>query len=263
MIQSVERALALLASFTPSEPRLALGELARRLALPKSTVHNILRTLAHHGYVERIGDLYALGTAPIVLAQSARVIVELRDRAAPLLRELADRTHETVYLTSFEGDHVLYVYAIETSGRLLARSAVGDRSPLHCTGVGKAILARLDEATIRAIAARSGLPVFTHRTQGSIEEVLAEVERTRARGYSIDDQEHEIGTYCLGAAIVDTGGRSIGACSVSGRDPSIVAGREGELATLLTFTAQEISRRMGHVPLRSADVVAPEGWGRA
>jgi IclR family transcriptional regulator, acetate operon repressor len=256
VIQSVERAIRVLEAFGPSEPRLSLSDLARRLDLPKSTVHNILKTLTAHGYVERVdGDRYALGTAPVTLAQAARVCVELRDRAAPLLRELADTTHETVYLTSFETDHVLYVYAIETRSRLLARSAVGDRGPMHCTSVGKAVLGALAPDAVAEIVRRRGLPRFTAHTIVDAAALAADLERTRERGYATDDQEHELGTYCLGAAILDGRGQVVGACSVSGRDPEIVGARQEELVTPLLYTAQEISRRMGHVPQRTSQVV--------
>ena len=211
MIQSVERAIRVLEAFSPAVPRLTLSDLARRLGLPKSTVHNILKTLIALGYVERVdGDRYALGTAPVALAQSSRVCVELRDRAAPLLRELADVAHETVYLTSFDTDHVLYVYAIETRSRLLARSAVGDRGPLHCTAVGKAVLAALPLDAVAALVERRGLERFTPQTIVDASALAADLERTRARGYAIDAQEHEAGTFCLGAPIRDDRGRNIG-----------------------------------------------------
>jgi DNA-binding IclR family transcriptional regulator len=256
VIQSVERAIKVLESFSPSNPRLSLSDLARALSLPKSTVHNILKTLTAHGYVERVdGDRYALGTAAVTLAQSSRVCVELRDRAAPLLRELADAAHETVYLTSFEGDHVLYVYAIETRSRLLARSAVGDRGPMHCTAVGKAVLAALAPDAVAGIVERRGLPSFTAHTIVDAAALAADLARARERGYATDDQEHELGTYCLGAAIRDGRGEVIGACSGSGRDPEVIGARQEELVTPLLFTAQEISRRMGHVPQRTSHVV--------
>jgi DNA-binding IclR family transcriptional regulator len=190
----------------------------------------------------------------VTLAQSSRVCVELRDRAAPLLRELADATHETVYLTSFETDHVLYVYAIETRSRLLARSAVGDRGPMHCTSVGKAVLAALAPDAVAEIIERRGLPSFTAHTIVDAAALAADLARARERGYATDAQEHELGTYCLGAAIRDARGEIVGACSVSGRDPEIVGARQEELVTPLLFTAQEISRRMGYVHPRTSDL---------
>ena len=156
------------------------------------------------GFVERCsGDDYALGTAVIALTQKVRVNVEVRDRVAPLVRALADRCEELVYLTVREGSYVLYVYAVESSRRLIARTAIGDRGYLHSTGVGKAVLAHLSETEIRAVAAEVGLPRATDRTMTTLEDVLAEARRTRARGYSFDDQENEVGNFCIGAAILD------------------------------------------------------------
>ena len=105
MINSVLKAIDILHAFSPAEPRLTLAEISRRLGLPKSTAHNLLATLLARGLVEKVdGDHYALGTAVIPLTQSVRVNVELRDRAAPLLRELADACRESVYLTVLDGD---------------------------------------------------------------------------------------------------------------------------------------------------------------
>lgn len=256
MIKSVSKALDILHVFSPLEPRLSLAEIGKRLDLPKSTTHNILSTLERSGFIEKVGgEQYALGTAVISLSQSVRVNAELRDRAAPRIRELADATGETVYLTSFERDHVLYIYAIETTGRLMARTAVGERSPMHCTGVGKAILASLPPEQVDAIARGNGLAQFTEHSTTTLEALHRALEETRARGYARDNQEHEIGTYCLGAKIVDAEGKAIGACSISGRDPEIHGSREDDLSSRLLYTAQEISRQMGYVPFRPSLVV--------
>ena len=142
MIHSVAKAIEVLGTFSAENPRLSLAEIARRRALPKSTTHNILATLVAYRLVEKLeDDTYALGTGLISLTQGVRVNVELRDRAAPLLRQLADDTRESVYLTVLDAGQSLYIYAVESPRRLLARSVVGERVPLHCTGVGKATLA--------------------------------------------------------------------------------------------------------------------------
>ena len=102
------------------------------MELPKSTTHNLLNTLASRRYVEKREDgRYALGPAIIALTQAVRINVELRDVAAPLLRALAEACRESVYLTVLDGDCALYIYAVESSDRLRARSAVGDRVHLH------------------------------------------------------------------------------------------------------------------------------------
>lgn len=251
MIKSVAKAIDIMNVFSPVEPRLSLGEISRRLQLPKATAHNLIRTLASYGFLEKTDDnRYALGTALIAMTQAVRVNVELRDRAAPLLRQMADECRETVYLTTLDGDHALYIYAVESSKRLLARTAVGDRVPLHCTSVGKAMLAWLTDDEVEMIVTKVGLPRYTKATITTLEALEAELAATRVRGYAIDDEEHEAATYCLGAPIFSASGRVVGACSVSGTNPSLLNSRQEELSSLIMRSAHEISRRMGYVPSR-------------
>ncbi len=249
MINSILKAVDILALFSDIEPRLDLATISERLGLPKSTVHNLLQTMISRGLIEQVEKgSYAVGTALIVLAQSARVNVELRDRAAPMLRELADACHESTYLTVHERDWVLYIYAVESRHRLLARSAIGDRALLHCTANGKAILAHYSQAELAEYARRTGLPRFTPYTITSLDALCEEMKQAQPLGYAVDVQEHELNTYCLGAPIFDASAHAIGGCSISGSDPEIVGSRRPMLVEHLKYFAQEISRRMGYVP---------------
>lgn len=258
MINSVLKAIEIMDSFSAQEPRLSVTEISRRLGYPKSTVHNLLNTLASQGLIEKVdGDAYALGARIITMTQKVWINVELRDRAAPLLRSLADVGRESVYLTARSGDYVLYIYAVESSRRLLARTAVGDEVNMHCTGVGKALLAQLPDAEVEAILERVGLPRFTKHTITDAAALKRELAETRQRGYSIDRQEHEINGFCLGAPIFDGKGQTVGACSISGTDPEILGARCADLSHNLVQTAEEISRRMGYVPSRRAIAHAP------
>ena len=264
MINSVLKAIDILQAFSPSEPRLTLAEIAGRLGMPKSTTHNLLATLLSRGFVEKVdADRYALGTAVVALTQAVRVNVELRDRAAPLLRELADVCRASVLLTVLDGDFCLYIYAVESPSRLMARTAVGDRAHLHCTSVGKAMLAYLPAKEVDAIVERVGLPAASARTITHLADLREELAATRARGFAIDNQEHELRTFCIGAPIFDAGGRVIAACSISGADPEIVGRRLPELSQRVREVAQEASRRMGFVPARQALVFASpmRMWG--
>jgi DNA-binding IclR family transcriptional regulator len=256
MINSVLKVLDILDLFSASQPRLSLAQISERMGIPKSTAHNLLTTLLSRGFVEKVdNDYYALGTAVIRLTQMARVNVELRDRAAPLLREMSDTCRESVYLTVREGDNILYIYAVESPRRLLARTAVGDMVPLHCTAAGKAILAHLPDQEIAAYVRRTGLPVFTQATLRDLATLRTEMETTRSRGYSLDRQEHEQGTFCVGAPIFDGIRRLVASCSISSTDPEIVGERLAQLSTLVKYTAQEVSRHMGYVPASPSHVV--------
>ncbi len=249
MINSVRKAIQVMYLFSASEPRLTLTEISRRLNMPKSTAHSILNTLLSDGFIERVAnDEYALGTEILVLTQKVRVNVELRDRAAPYLRELADQCHESVYLTIRDKDHVLYIYAIESSRRLIARTAVGDRAYMHCTGVGKAILSELPAEECEEIVARVGLPSITQNTITDLALLKQNLTQTHERGYSRDNQENELRNFCVGAPLFDATGKVIGACSVAGTDPEIIGAREPELSEHLLRTSLTISRNMGYIP---------------
>jgi DNA-binding IclR family transcriptional regulator len=255
MINSVKKAIQVMNLFTASEPRLTVTEVSRRLNMPKSTAHSLLVTLLSEGFIEKVDhDSYALGTAVIMLTQKVRVNVELRDRAAPHLRELADQCQESVYLALRHEDSVLYLYAVESSRRLIARTAVGDCAHLHSTGVGKAILAQLPEHEVDEILARKGLPAVTRHTITDAAHLRVVLNDTRDRGYSFDNQENELRNYCIGTAIFDNSGHVVGACSIAGTDPEIIDGRVPELSDWLLKTAFAISRNLGFVPSSLAHI---------
>ena len=127
---------------------------------------------------------------------------------------------------------------------------------MHCTSVGKAILAFLPTEEVREIVARTGLPAFTNATITDVDALYEELAETRARGYALDCEEHEAGAYCIGAPIVNEHGQVIGALSISGADPDILHGRVKELAGRVVRTAHEVSRRMGYVPPRISALAA-------
>ena len=262
--KSLAKAVRMLKLFNAQEPRLSLAEISLRLHMPKSTTHNILRSLLAEGLIEKVdGEAYALGTGILALSQSVRVNVEIRDRAAPHVRALADLAGESVYLTIRERDHVLYIYAVESSRRLIARTAVGDRMPMHCTGVGKAILGHLPEEEALGIVDRVGMPRVTPNTITDSDALLAELRAIRARGFSFDNSENEVGNYCIGAPIFGSTRSVIGGCSIAGTDPEIIAARAPGLAAALKSACLDISRNLGYVPasvaaltLRSAPMPA-------
>lgn len=235
--------------FSAQEPRLPLVEISNRLDMPKSTAHHILKSLIAGGLIEKVdGDAYALGTGILALSQTVRVNVEIRDRAAPHVRALADLTGESVYLTIREGDGILYIYAVESSRRLIARTAIGDRMPMHCTGVGKAILGHMPEDEVHDILDRVGTPAVTPKTITDRDALLSDLVSIRQRGFSYDDEENEAGTFCVGAPIYGADRKVVGGCSVAGTDPEIIGARSEKLAEALVATCLDISRNLGFVP---------------
>ena len=249
MIGSILKALEIMELFRPDEPYLSLAEISSRLGYPKTTLHTILNTLESKGYIERgRNGIYALGTSIIPLTQSVRVNSRIRARAAPLLRELGDCSKQSVYLASLDDMACLYIYAIATKNRLIARTAIGERVLMHYTSVGKSMLAFLPEAQVDAIVNRHGLPQATESTITTPERLKEELAIIRSRGYATDEAEHEPHVYCIGCPIFNAEGEVVAACSVSGLDIQIVTELRESLSAAVRHTAQEISRRMGFIP---------------
>jgi DNA-binding IclR family transcriptional regulator len=164
--------------------------------------------------------------------------------------------HASVYLVAFDGVQGVYIYAIETPQRSLARTAVGDKLVFHCTSLGKAILACLPDKEVKCIIEKTGMPAFTKMTITDFDQLQNGLEEIRLRGYATDIEEHEEHTYCIGAPIFNERGCVIGACSISEIDPEIVSVRLPELSARVLHTAQEISRRMGYVSATPAHLYA-------
>lgn len=256
MIQSILKASRILDAFSVSSPRLSPAQLAAITGYPKTTLYTLAATLVHVGLLERAEDSYVLGRRVVRLTQAARVNVEIRDRAAPVLRELADATRESVYLAVVDGTWVLYLYAVESSHRLAARSAIGDRAHYHATGVGKAMLAFMDPDERGRILSAHGLPAVTATTITDPKRLENELGLIRERGYSTDKEENEGSTFCVGAPIFDHLGFVIGAASVSSNSETLVSTLLDATAAGVLDAADRISRRMGYVPSR------PPTWDR-
>lgn len=251
MVNSVLKALTVMDCFTRERPRMSLAEISSATGFHKTTAYNILTTLVSRGYVVRVGDEYALGNAIINISSNVLDNVEIRDRGAPILRQLADDVSESVYLVVPDGDRVLYIYAIESSHRLQARSVLGDRAYYHSTAIGKATLAFMGDERREELLAAPEFPARTDNTVTDPETLRAEIELIRRRGYSTDSEENEPNTFCLGAPIFGATGQLVASCSISGDTAAIVGERRGELAEKLLKAALRISQHMGHVPTRS------------
>ena len=245
-IQSVQRAASILRAFGEGASELGVGELSRRLALHKSTVSRLLSTLEGEGLVERVvpGDKYRLGFEFARLAGQVPHFGDVRAIAQPLLRELADASHETVHLAVRDGDQVINVEQI--SGAHLVRDTnwVGRRTPFHCVANGKALLAFFPEADIKRLTAQP-LERFTPRTITNKTELRAELARVRRLGYAQARGEIEEGLNAVAAPVFDKNGQVIAAVSVSGPAYRLTPTRLRTMGELVKRYAQRISKRLG------------------
>lgn len=246
-VQSVSRALRLISALAEAGNDAGVHELARFAHLHVATAHRLLRTLLAEGVVEQDGGSSRYRLGPVVLrwAEAYLASAELRRAARPCLEELAARTGETVHLMVLGGDAGVYVDRVDSPQRLRVATPVGQREPLHCSAVGKALLAFLPPAT-RARVLSAGLPRRTPRTitdPGELEEHLGQVRRA---GYALDDGEGEVGVRCVGAPIFGRTGTVVGALSVAAPAARLPRAQAEALGDVVRAAAADVSRRLGH-----------------
>ena len=234
-VQSVERVFELLELVTDAGGDVTLSELASSTDLPLPTIHRLLRTLVSLGYARQLPNRrYALGPRLIRIGEGASR--QFGALARPQLTGLVDQLGESANMAVLDGDMIVYVAQVPSSHSMRMFTEVGRRAHTHDTGVGKAILAQLPDDTVRGIVMRAGMPTPTDFSIGDVDELIAELDRIRERGYAIDDQEQEIGVRCFSMAVPDAPTPT--AVSVSG-PISRVDEAFGERAVPLLRTAAE------------------------
>ncbi|MBP2702712.1 IclR family transcriptional regulator [Microbispora sp. RL4-1S] len=234
-VQSVDRALDVLEALSERGGQAGLSEIAARTGLPYGTIHRLLQTLLARGYVRQESDRrYALGGALVRIGGVAERMLAVW--AEPYLARLVELSGETANLAVLEGDFVVYVAQVPSPRRLRMFAEVGRRVLPHSTAVGKVLLA--ERADAAAVFERTGLPRRTDRTITVIDDMLAELDRVRARGYALDLGEEENGVHCMAVPVHDRD-RTFAAMSVSGPAERIGAIDREELAATLRKIADD------------------------
>lgn len=192
-----------------------LIDLANRAAVPRSTVYRLLGELAVLGFADPAGDgRYGVGNR--LAGLGAQVISLVSAGVGPVLRELqAAAGGNTVHLAVRVGDHAVYLHKVDSDKPYEMRSRVGDQLQLHCTSIGKAILAALPRSEVNQVAATAGLPGRTTATITELAALHAELDTVRERGVAVDDEENEETVRCLGCAVLDRTGQPRGGVSIS------------------------------------------------
>lgn len=252
-IGSVQRAIDILNLFDGQVSELGTTEISRALGLHKSTVASLVYTLDANGFLSQNPDTlkYRLG---LKIAERAFVMldqIEIRQVANPFLRELRNQWNETVNLAVPNGPDVVYIERFLGTKALGVNVEVGRRAPAHATALGKAILSCLSLEELQAFIQRYGLSPQTPRTITDPDTFLAELDRTRERGFAIDDEEYELGGCCVAAPVFNHTGKPTAAVSISAPAARLPLSEVPQAGAMVCQTAESISRSLGYVP-RSA-----------
>jgi IclR family KDG regulon transcriptional repressor len=248
-IQSVTRTLDVLELFNPSDPELSLKEVSATLNLAKSTVHGLMSTLVSRGYLQQnpANQKYRLGLKNMELGRNVELSLDFRRIAFPLLEKLAGLVKETIHLVLWNGNDAVYIEKINGSGALIMSSQVGKKARLHCTGVGKAVLAYLDENTQNRMLAEAEFAPHTPHTITDAEALKTQLHLIRERGYSEDNEEIEVGLMCIASPIFNYTSKVVGSISCSGPKQRMEEKSNMQnLPDLVKRTAQEISKELGY-----------------
>jgi DNA-binding IclR family transcriptional regulator len=245
MSQSLDRALTLLDALAEG-PR-TLDQLAETISVHKSTVLRLLRTLEAHRFVQRDGvRYYRLGTALFDLAHRSLEDRDVRRSVEPALRELNAQTGHTVHLASYEDGEVVYIDKFESRHQVRMYSRIGKRAALHCTAVAKVLVAAFPDIRRREIAASLTYEKKTENTILTPEDYLTELATVAARGYAVDNSEHEDFIHCVAAPIRGPRGEVVAAMSLS--VPKVLLDLDGLMAMVpdLLRAAEKASVECGY-----------------
>ena len=230
-----------------SEAGISLIELSVSLNMPKSTMHRYLATLLELRLAERCGvDRYRLGTKVIELAGSFLASSDLRKESESILDEIAEMTGETVHLAVPSGAEVVYIAKVESKHTLRMYSHIGARLPMHCTALGKSILAFSGVERFQEVLPELSKP-RTPNTITSEQALMEELDLIRLHGFAIDNEENEVGIRCVAAPIIDYTGRAIAAMSISSPCDRMNWEHCFELGPILQEAAFKFSKRKGYI----------------
>ncbi|RBW69804.1 IclR family transcriptional regulator [Bacillus taeanensis] len=249
MIKSVDRALQIITIVSSRKDGFGVTELAEQLELNKSSIFRLLSTLAAHNFIEQ--DLetkkYRLGYKYLELSSKLLDSIDIRSEAKPFLKELESITKEVIHLVVYDQGEVIYIEKLEGSETLRTHSQVGKRAPMHCTSVGKVILAHLPENEVLSILERKGLPKHTENTIVTKEDLFAELVKIKEQGYGTEIEENEPGITCIAAPIFNNRGEIAAAVSVSGPTIRMSSTIMNEMKDKIIEVTQSISRRLGYL----------------
>jgi len=247
-VQSLARALKLLETLASVEREMTLTEIADMLEWPKSTVHGVLTTLRDYRFVDQSpsNGRYRLGVRLFEYGQKAARNWGIREIALPVMQKLNTQCGEMVQLATEDAGEVFYLEKIDSTHIIRIVSDIGARLPMHCSGLGKVLLAYRSPAEARSILMRNGMRRMTNRTITEPALMEAELGKIRKQGYAADNQEIMEGLCCVAAPIRDKEGVVKYAISISGLAERLTGPYQEQIKDAVVAAAAEISQNMGY-----------------
>jgi len=216
-VQSVQRAGLILEALADEEPELGIAELSRKTGLSQSTVHRLLGTLYNLNFIDQNSNShkYRLGLKLFELGSSIINKIDIVKFAIPYMEELSKKYNEAINLAKLDKDEIVYIHKIESSTTLKLDLKLGSRHPAYCTGLGKVLLAYLEEDELNSYLERVKLKKFTSNTITHQEKLKQELILIRQQGYAFDNEEYVQGVCCLAAPVKGYNNKVCAALSIA------------------------------------------------
>jgi IclR family pca regulon transcriptional regulator len=250
-VQSLARGLAVIRAFDTDHPVMTLTEVAARTGLTRATARRFLHTLVELGYVRTDGKTFALTAKVLQLGYAYLSGLSLPQLAQPHLEELSLKLGESTSAAVLDGTDIAYIARVTTRRIMNVGITVGTRFPAYATSMGRVLLAALPPADLRAYLAAAEIKPLTPRALGTARELLAVLDKVRAQGWCLLDQELEIGLMSVAAPVYDGPTKVVAAVNVSLQAQSVAAKPDPE--AFLASVSREI---VATAKLISADVSA-------
>ncbi|MFC5846874.1 IclR family transcriptional regulator [Deinococcus petrolearius] len=245
-VRTLERGLSVLLALKELR-HASLSQLARQVGLSASTTYRLLETLRQQGFVEweEQSGVYSVGLRAYQVGLAFTERNNLIRSAQPAMDALVQELNETVNLAVLYGNEAVYIHQVE--GRQLVRmfAQLGDGSPLHASGVGKVLLAWRPEADVRQKLGEGPYPAFTTHSITTCAGLLDELARVRSQGYSVDDEERELGVRCVAVPVRDQTRQVVASISVSAPTSRFSDDQIVKVAERMTLAATRLSTRLG------------------
>jgi len=223
----------------------AFDTLVEKVGLAKPTLFRFLKTLKSLGYIVQHEDSrYSLSLKMLTVGSKALGSMDLHDASRPVIKRLAKHFQETVHLAILMDAKVVYIQKVESIHTIRMYSTIGKQAPLHCTSLGKALLAWQPDRD--QIIKKLDLVPYTRNTIVTRKALITELNAIRERGYSTDNEEHEPDIRCIGAPVFDYSGSVIAAVSVAWPVYRHKPEDEAKNAATVMEAAGEISKLMGY-----------------
>ena len=246
-VQSIERAFDILEILSRDHHGLTLTEISTALSLHKSTVHRLLAGLLRRKYVEKEPrtNCYRLGLGFVHMSGVYLSRIELKTEAEYYMRELANRLSQVVFLAIRKDNEVVYIDKIEKYDSTHRFAIIGQRRPFYCTAIGKCLLFDEEDSTLTNIFQNEERQKRTVNSVVEVPDLVRQIHNFRTTGYSIDNEEWEYGTRCVGAPIYDYRGKVVAAISTAWNSDRAEDSVES-IGPMVRRTAQKISVRLGY-----------------